>query len=66
MIFTGKNLLIIRQALEDSKSELHNMIATCPDVVTYADDLDEYEVEMARVKKLCDRIDKSLAKKEQS
>lgn len=58
MIFTGKNLQMIREALEYAKSEVHNMIATCPDVITYADDITYYESEMEKLQKLCDRIDK--------
>ena len=58
MIFTGKNLVIVRQALEYAKAEIHNQIATCPDVVEYEEDIDEYEQEMEQLQKLCDRIDK--------
>lgn len=42
MEFTGKNLEIVRHALDLAKDELHNQIATCPDVVEYAEDIATY------------------------
>lgn len=58
MQFTGENLVLIREALELAQSELHNQIATCPDVYEYADDIEELESEKRKLKRLMDRIDR--------
>lgn len=58
MQFTGKNLVRVRDALELAQSELHNMIATCPDVIRYEDEIAEYEAEKVEIQKIIDRIDR--------
>lgn len=63
MQFTGKNLMLVREALELAQSELHNQIATCPDVDEYADDIEELELEKLKYEHLVKRIDKILATK---
>lgn len=65
MQFTGKRLVMVRQGIELAISELHNQIATCPDVGHYADDLDALEAEKARYEKLLRQIDRSIAKEQE-
>lgn len=60
MQFTGKNLVILRDALELAKDELHNQIATCPDVVEYAEDIAVYRAEQVKVQRLLGRINRCL------
>ena len=62
MNFTGRTLQIIRDALDLAHRELHNMIATCPDVVEYAEDIEEYERQQKELEKLMARIDARLLK----
>lgn len=57
MKFTGKNLELVRTALDLALMEIHNQIATCPDVHTYAEDIQELEKERNAIQKLIDRID---------
>lgn len=57
MKFTGKNLELVRTALDMALSDIHNGIATCPDVNEYADDLDVLEIEREKIEKLIKRID---------
>lgn len=60
MQFTGKNLELVREALELADAEVHNRIATCPDVVKYADDIKELEEKQAQLRKMMERIDRSM------
>lgn len=60
MIFTGRNLDLVREALDLAHDELETQIATCPNVWEYADDIDECERKQAQLKKLRDRIDKNI------
>lgn len=62
MIFTGKNLLRVRRGIDLALDELHNQIATCPDVFEYADDIANIEEDQAEFKKLLAKIDKELSK----
>lgn len=57
MQFTGKNLTLVRRALDLALDEIHNQSATCPDVAEYEDDLDDLEREAADIRKLIARID---------
>lgn len=60
MQFTGKNLATVYRALELALGELHNQIATCPDVVLYASDIEELEKEQDVIERLMVRIDRSI------
>ncbi len=51
---------LIRYALDLADKELHNQIATCPDIFEYADDIEDIEEERRTLKKILDRIDKKL------
>ena len=61
MKFTGKNLEVVRQALDLVDDELHNQIATCPDVRLFAEDLAKIWAEKAVIQNLKARIDRALA-----
>lgn len=58
MQFTGHNLALVREGLSLALMELHNEIATCPDVIKYAEDLDDIRAKQIKVQKLIDRIDR--------
>jgi hypothetical protein len=60
MQITGKNLELVRYALDLADAELHNQIATCPDVEKYAEDIIEIEREQVKVRKLLARVNKAL------
>ena len=60
MTFSGNNLLQVRDALMLALGELHNQIATCPDVDFYEDDIEALEAEQLRIKKLVTRINVRL------
>jgi uncharacterized protein (UPF0179 family) len=65
MIFTGNNLRLVRQGLSYALQEVHNQIATCPDVIHYADDIDALEVERTKLERLKARVDRAIAKEEE-
>ena len=52
MTFSGKNLVLVREALDLAHAELHNMIATCPDVSMYEEEIEEYEEQQRKIKNL--------------
>lgn len=62
MQITGQNLCLVAEALRDAKAEMHNQIATCPDVDAYAEDIDECEVWIMRYNKLLARVERALIK----
>ncbi|MGG2044860.1 hypothetical protein [Burkholderia gladioli] len=64
MNFTGKNLQLIRSAIEGSIADFRMHIASCPDVNEYADDIEAYEREIHKLERLAARIDRSLAREE--
>ncbi len=64
MQFSGNNLTWVAYALELADAELHNQIATCPDVNEYADFLEELEEERAYLGKLLERVREAIAKEE--
>lgn len=52
MKFTGRNLELVVTGLDDAMGEVHNRIATCPDVNEYAEDiiaLEQLKTEYARL-----------------
>lgn len=60
MDFTGKNLEMVRRGIDLAIDELHNQIATCPDVNEYAEDLAELRAEQRKFQRLLARIDRAL------
>ena len=60
MNFTGTNLILVRQALELAIDEVHNQIATCPDVDLYAEEIEDLERDKASYERLLRRVDKVL------
>lgn len=64
MNFTKSNLAMVRRAIDLAIGELHNQIATCPDVITYGADIDELKQEQAAFARLLARIDRAIAKEQ--
>jgi hypothetical protein len=62
MQFTGKNLVMVLWALNDAIAEVHNQIATCPDVIHHADAIEEYEKQELEYTKLKNRVEKGCRK----
>lgn len=62
MQFTGRNLDLVRNALRLADVELHNLIATCPDVNEYAEDIVELEQEQVDLRRLLARVNNVLEK----
>lgn len=62
MQFTGRNLEMVYEGLGLAIAELHNQIATCPDVNHYAEAIDEIGEEAGQFEKLRARVARSLAK----
>lgn len=52
MQFSGTNLELVAEAMDFALAEIHNQIATCPDVIEYADELDELALLYARMVKI--------------
>lgn len=53
-----KELQLIIRALTMACDEAHTMIATCPDVVTYADKINQYRAEIVNIRSLQERLRK--------
>ncbi|PQV51841.1 hypothetical protein [Paraburkholderia sp. BL21I4N1] len=64
MIFTGKNLRLVQAGLIDALAEVHNRIATCPDVEEYAEDIAILEIDKADYEKLLARVAKAIEKEQ--
>lgn len=62
MQFTKRNLQLVRDAVELAIAHLHNEIATCPDVVEYAEQIKEHEAEQEEFKRLLRKIDYNIVK----
>lgn len=60
MQFTGKNLELVREALELADAEVQTMIGTCPDVVKYAGYIEELEEKQEQLRKMMERIDRRM------
>ena len=61
MQLSGRDQRLILRALELAQDELHNKIATCPNVFDFAEDIAELENEKRELRDLRDRI-KTLGK----
>lgn len=64
MNFTKHNLAMVRRGIYLALMEIHNQIATCPDVIEYSEDIDELEQERAAFERLLRRIDSAIAKEQ--
>jgi hypothetical protein len=62
MNFTGSNLRLLRCAVSLALDEIHNQIATCPDVVEYEGDIAILEQDRIMFEKLLARIDAGIEK----
>jgi hypothetical protein len=62
MNITGKNLLLVQRALDWALDELHNQIATCPDTVEYADDIDVIDRDKIAIYKLLSKVSLAVQK----
>lgn len=62
MNFTKSNLAMVQRGIVLAIAELHNQIATCPDVIAYEADLGELEQEKASFERLLMRVDRAIAK----
>lgn len=58
--FTGKSLVLIRDALAGAISDVRMHIGSCPNVFEYAEDLDELEAECAAYQRLLNRVERKL------
>jgi hypothetical protein len=62
MQITGRNLELVRDALWGALADVHNAIATCPDVVAYADDIEEHEKERQEYLRILARVQAAVDK----
>jgi hypothetical protein len=62
MQITGRNLDLVELALDYALDELHNRIATCPDVEQYADDLAEIDELRQRMRRLGLRVSAAVSR----
>jgi hypothetical protein len=62
MRFTGKNLELVREGLELALAELHNQIATCPDVIEYGEDIEQLQAKEKVYQALLAKVDKERFK----
>lgn len=60
--FSGRAAWLVRDALALAADELHNQIATCPNVIHYADEIEELEEERAEILKTLARVDRTISK----
>lgn len=60
MQVSGKNLVLVLEAIDLALDELHNQEATCPDVNHFAKDLAEIDEKREKFKRLRDRLKKGL------
>lgn len=60
MKVTGRNLCLVLQAVKDAISEMRTQIGSCPDVVHYAADIEEYEESIKEYDALQIRIIKAI------
>lgn len=56
MQFTGKNLQTVVNALHGAISDVQMHIGSCPDVIEYAQDIEDYEAEKEQYQRLLNRI----------
>lgn len=64
MIFTGKNLVMVGNALLGVIADLNNDIATCPDADEYTAELERIEQKKRTYARLYARVEKAIAKEQ--
>lgn len=64
MKFTGANLRLIHTAVDLAIDELHNEMATCPDVIHYSEMLNDLQEEQDIMKRLLIRIENAIEKEQ--
>ncbi len=62
MIFTGKNLQLVRDAIDGAISDIQSQIGSCPSVDEYAAELDDLEDQKAEFERLRNRVDTAIAR----
>ncbi|MCR5894485.1 MULTISPECIES: hypothetical protein [Burkholderia] len=62
MNFTGKNLQLVRDAIDGAISDIQSQIGSCPDVNEYATELDDLEDQKAEFERLRNRVDAAIAR----
>jgi hypothetical protein len=60
MRFTGHNLRWVQYGLDLALDEIHNRIATCPDVNEYAVDIAAYERQAEQIRRLLNKVNAVL------
>lgn len=65
MRFTGKNLVWIGYALSLAQDEVHNLIATCPDVKDHANNIAELERDKAQLERMQIAVANAIAKEQE-
>ena len=60
MTFSGTSLELLRDAVGAAISDTRMHIGSCPDVVEYAEDIDELEDHILKLERLYARIDRKL------
>lgn len=66
MKFTGRNLQRVQYAVTLAIAEVHNEIATCPDVKVYAEDIAALQESKAEFERLLVSIDEAIEKEARS
>lgn len=64
MIFTGKNLRRVHNAIKRAISDIKMEIGMCPDHIKYSDEIDALEEEQAEFEKLLVRVEKAITKEQ--
>lgn len=64
MIFTGKNLVLVRDAVLGAQAEIRMQIGSCPDVIEYEEQLQELDAELLQFDRLLKRIDKAIEREQ--
>lgn len=64
MQITGRNLELVRDALELADAELHNQIAHCPDVDEFAEQIEALEDDREELKRLLGRVERAIEKEQ--
>ena len=60
MKFTGRNLQWVKYAMELAVDEIHNQIATCPNVFEHETAIEELEQQQKQLRAIIARIDTEL------
>jgi len=61
MKFTGRNLVLLRDAVSWAISDVQSQIGQCPNVYEYEEDIEALEALKARLEKMLARIETGVA-----